>query len=186
MPATAQAKDRCALLVIDMQVVAFDGKVTAPISSGATLLSKVAELIACARAASLPIVFLQTCAVSGQPYAKDVHGWEIHPSVAPVTGDKIVYKVQSNGFEDTDLDEVLTKIKAKSLITCGIWSEYCVTATSSAALELGFTVCVAADGHGTVAETTDAASRVITKQNEYLAGKGASVESVAELRLELI
>ncbi len=166
---------RHALLVIDMQLVAFDGKVTAAVANPAMLLQRVSGLIATCRAAGLPVVYLQTCALAGQPYAKDVHGWEIHPKVAPRPADKVVYKVQSNGFEETNLHQVLAKLGTKTLITCGIWSEYCVTATSQAAMQLGYQVCVAADAHSTVADSDVAAEQVVARQNAYLAEQSACV-----------
>ena len=74
--------------------------------------------------------------------------------------------------------DVLTDIGAKTLITCGIWSEFCVTATSLAALELGYDVWVVADGHSTVADSEDEANRVIAKQNKELAKANASVFAI--------
>ena len=74
---------KCALLVIDMQLVAFDGKITPAIPNGGELLGTVLELIRSCRSARVPVVYVQTSALSGQPYAKDRHGWEIHPQIAP-------------------------------------------------------------------------------------------------------
>ncbi len=178
-------RENGALLVIDMQLVAFDGKITPPISNGSELLKTTAGLIEACRTAGIPIVYLQTCAVSGQPYARDVHGWEIHPEIAPLADDRIVYKVQSNGFEETNLDDVLTEIGVTALIVCGIWSEYCVTATSKAALELGYPVWVAADAHGTVASNDEDALEVVAKQNRELARSKAITVDVEDIKAEL-
>ncbi len=178
--------DRYALLVIDMQLVAFDGKITPPIVHGSQVLDSTAELIDISRANGIPVVYLQTCALSGMPYAKDVHGWEIHPRLSPAAADRVVYKVQSNGFEDTELQEVLTQIGVDALITCGIWSEYCVTATSKAALELGYRVCVATDAHGTVADSEDNAREIVTRQNNELVQCGALSLDVKSIATELI
>jgi len=155
-------KEKYVLLVIDMQLVAFDGKITPSIINGAELLDKVSELIGICRTENVPIIFLQTCAFSGQAYSKDVHGWEIHEKVFPKPNDKVVFKVNSSGFDNTILHDVLTEIGADSIITCGIWSEYCVTATSESALKLNYLVCVAADGHGTVSKDKVEANRVVS------------------------
>ena len=48
-----------ALLVIDMQLVAFDGEVTAPVAGGSDLLDRVAKLIAVCRTHEVPVVFLE-------------------------------------------------------------------------------------------------------------------------------
>ena len=56
-----------ALLVIDTQLVAFDGEITPPVQNGSQLLDKVEALIATCRAANLQIIYLQTTARLGQP-----------------------------------------------------------------------------------------------------------------------
>ena len=170
-----------ALLVIDMQLCAFDSQITSPIRQGDKLLATVAELVGHCREKSLPIIFIQTCAISGQPYAKDSHGWEIHASLGKKNNDKVVYKNKSNAFEDTDLQDILSELQISKLITCGIWSEYCVANTSLAALSLDYEVYVAADAHGTVAASDTEAMHTVVTQNEMLARKGAHVATVSEL-----
>ncbi|MFT5936088.1 MAG: nicotinamidase-related amidase, partial [Pseudohongiellaceae bacterium] len=64
----------------------------------------------------------------------------------------------------TTLEQILRELKIKSVITCGIWSEYCVTETSLSALRLGFEVCLVADAHGTVADSEQDAEETICKQ----------------------
>ncbi len=179
-------KEKYSLLVIDMQLVAFDGKITPPIVKGSQLLAKVSNLIDICRAEGIPIVFLQTCALSGQPYAQNAHGWEIHATVSPKLDDRIVYKVNSSGFDDTNLRDVLVEIGANAVITCGIWSEFCITATSESALELGFKVCVAADAHGTVSDSEQEAAHVVARQNEYLAQRNALVVDIDEITKMLV
>ena len=170
------------LIVIDMQLCAFDGQITQPINEGDKLLDNVAELIEGCRFHKLPIIFVQTCASSGQPYAKDAHGWEIHPRIEKKTEDEVVYKVQSNAFEDTNLQEVLSKLHVSGLITCGIWSEYCVTSTTLAALALGYETYVASDAHGTVSNNDSEAIERIVKQNDLLKRQNAQVLTVSQLK----
>ena len=147
------------LLVIDMQVCAFDSQITPPIDERAKLLDKVAELIQVFRRLKLHIIFIQTCALSGQPYAKDTHGWEIHSRMKIGDEDKSVHKAQSNAFKNTKLQEVLSSLHITGLVTCGIWSEYCVTNTTIAALEQGYQTCIASDAHSTVAGSNSKAIR---------------------------
>jgi len=177
--------EKYALLVIDMQLVAFDGKITPPIIAGSQLLDKVSTLISICRVEKIPIVYIQTCAVSGQPYARDAHGWEIHPSIYPKAEDRIVYKENSSGFDGTNLPEVLLEIGVTTVITCGIWSEYCLTATSESALLLGFKVCVAANGHGTVADSEESSASVVASQNNYLIQQQAMVLTIDDIKKKL-
>lgn len=157
-----------ALLVIDMQLVAFDGKITPPINHASQLLDNVSELIRLCRRADIPIVYLQTCAYPGQPYAKDVHGWEIHPRLAPEPSDPVVFKVNSSGFDETSLHTCLQRLDVSKLIVCGNWSEYCVLATCRDALAEGYEVGLAADGHGTVSNTDAEADLVVASVNEQM------------------
>lgn len=127
-------------------------------------------------------VFIQTCAIPGQPYAKDVHGWETHPQLAPKADDPIVYKFNSSGFDRTNLKDVVDDPGVNTLIICGIWSEFCVTNTSMDAVALGFDVCVAADGHGTASNDDEAENEIVARQNHWLLQQGVSVLSISELR----
>lgn len=168
-------KSTRALLVIDMQLVAFDGKVTPAIADGQRLLDSVARLIGLCRNNKIHIIYVQTCAAAGQPYAKDVHGWEIDPQVAPHEGDHIVFKRNSSGFDGTDLQDVLNDLGVRMLLVCGIWSEFCVANTSMDAARLGFEVFVAADAHGTVAINGEAAKGTVAQQNRKMSEFGITV-----------
>lgn len=171
-------KSPFALLVIDMQLVAFDGKITPAITNGDRVLEQVLETIRIARSKSLPIIFVQTCPLDGQPYAKDNHGWEIHPSILVMPEDRVVFKLGCSGFDNTDLEQVLRELEIEGVITCGIWSEYCVTETSLSALKLGFDVCLVEDAHGTVASTESEATETTAKQNAFVLQNKAKVISV--------
>lgn len=177
-----KVQSRCALLVIDMQLCGFDGEVTPPVQNGRQLLDKVSELIAISRLKQIPVIYVQTCALSGQPYARDVHGWEIHPLIPPEPDDLVVFKRNSSGFEGTDLQQRLIELGVEAVITCGIWSEFCVANTSLSALERGFDVYVAADAHGTVSSSEAEAARVVAVQNNYLRQHRAHVSEVHELQ----
>ncbi len=174
-------KSASALLVIDMQLVAFDGAVTPPIVDGAQLLESVARLIDGCRKHGIAVVYVQTSAAPGQPYAADVHGWEIHPRISPRGGDPVVAKRASSAFDGTSLTRVLRGPGIEELLVCGIWSEHCVANTTIDAVQLGFRVVVVGDGHGTVASTVGEARRIVDEQNRRLSQAGASLSTVNEL-----
>ena len=174
-------KSDAALLVIDMQLCAFDGKITPPIFEGDKILNIVGTLIDDCRTFGLPIIFIQTCAVSGRPYAKDSHGWEIHPELKKKPTDPVIYKTQSSAFEDTKLVSALSELGISKLITCGIWSEYCLANTSLDALNLDYSVTVVADAHSTVADTNIGAMQTVAEQNDRLAKNGARLLNASEI-----
>ena len=173
--------NRSALIVVDMQLVAFDGEVTQPIASGEALLKKAADLIEVCRAKSIPVIYLQTRAMSGQAYAEDVHGWEIHPDLAPQEDEQIFFKFGPSGFENPKLAKHLNASEIQSLIVCGTWSEGCVAFTCGSGLELGYEVVLVADGHGTVRELASDAALVVEEQNTKLKQQGARVLNSADL-----
>ena len=175
----------CALLVIDMQLVAFDGTITPPIRNASPLLSNVATLIGACRSAQIPVLFVQTCAPAGRPYARDVHGWEIHPHVAPKPGERVFFKVGPSGFENPKLHEHLSAMDVNDVLVCGIWSEGCVAYTCRSAIELGYGVCLAADGHSTVRDSDADAAAVVVQQNDALRQQHAGVLATEEILAQL-
>lgn len=178
-------KSTPALIVIDMQAVAFDGKITPPITGGKELLASVSRLVRACRNRDIPIVYIQTCAASGQPYSRDVHGWEIHPEIAPERKDHVVFKRNSSGFDGTNLAVVLNDLGVRSVLVCGIWSEYCVRNTARDAASLGLEVFVITDAHGTVASDDASANGIVALQNRELAELGMKVLGIDELAVLL-
>ena len=168
-------KHECALLVIDMQQVAFDGEITPPVNLGSQLLDTVADLIEGCRSKNIPILFAQTNAPPGRPYAKDTHGWNVHAQVTPLAGEQIIFKVGPSAFETPELEVALNELGSRVLIVCGIWSEGCVSITARGALKRGYGVCLASDGHGTVRDNDEEARAIIREQNELLSERGVSV-----------
>ena len=177
--------NRCALLVIDVQVAAFDGKVIPGLHKADDLLERTSRLIRAARSAGTPVVFVQHCEPEGRPLAQGTIGWAIHPSVSPEPSDSVVLKRESSAFEGTNLQELLGQLGVDTLIACGIQSEYCVANTCTSALELWLSVYVARDAHSTRSTDDDEASLLIDRQNSLLAKRGAKVQPCASL-LKLI
>ncbi len=164
-----------------MQLCAFDGKLIPPIHRGAELLEQIVKLTTTARKAGIPVIFVQHCALEGQPYARGTHGWEIHPTISPQLSEVVVYKRQSSGFDGTDLQSVLAQRGIDTVIVCGIQSEFCVTNTSIAALERGLNVYVAQDAHGTLSTEEDEASVIVERQNALLSDRGARIQATNSL-----
>ena len=173
-----------ALLVIDVQVGMFDQKMISEMHQPEDLLAAVSRLIGAARAASIPVIFIQHCAPAGQLLAEGTETWKIHPSIAPEPFDSVVLKRESSAFVETDLRDLLERRGIDTVITCGLQSEHCVSNTSLSALELGLSVVVARDAHSTFSTDDDDASEIIERQNAQLMDLGARVlatSAIAEL-----
>ncbi|MFS8048273.1 isochorismatase family protein [Rhizobium sp. BR 314] len=134
-----------ALVVVDVQSAFVQGAEAVP--GHEVLLSMISVLLTEARSAGAPVIFLQN---DGEPGAVDEPlqaGWELHFPHLP--GESVIRKVGDDGFEDTDLEDILEASDVHDLVICGVLSEMCVAATARAALELGYGVLLPHDAHAT-------------------------------------
>ena len=132
-----------ALLIIDVQNEVMKGA-----WREAEVLAAIADLAARARAAGAPVIYLQH-EEPGTPMARGERGWEIHPAVRPAAGEPVIGKLASDGFYRTTLGEELARRGVSRLVICGAQTDFCVDATTRAALSAGFDVTLAADAHTT-------------------------------------
>jgi ureidoacrylate peracid hydrolase len=163
------APGRTAVLVIDMQVdfASPNGVLGAFIDMSVVkpALAAAEKLVAAARAAGAPVVFvgLWTTPETDSPAWNerlrrrggdpDVDaalcragqvGSEFHgPQPAP--GELVVRKTRYSGFVGTDLDVQLTKLGVDTLVVAGLTTECCVDSTVRDAFDLDYHVFVAAD-----------------------------------------
>lgn len=166
-----------ALLVIDIQRGAFDGVRCPPIDAPDRLIDNASTLIAAARAGGSPVVFVQHCEGAGEPFEEDtVHG-QLHAQLVPAPGERVLKKYASSSFERTELDALLKASNIASLVVCGLQSEFCVSNTTRAALQLGYAVQVAEDGHSTWPSSGRSAAEIAADANAQLAQAGATLAS---------
>jgi nicotinamidase-related amidase len=175
---------RTALVVIDVQVGMFDTPGQPPVPDGEHLLDKITGLIAEAREAGAPVVYVQHCEGPGEPLAEGTEGWEIHPLIAPLDGDVIVKKRTPDSFLDTALGEELGSRNIKGLVLAGMQTEYCVDTTCRRAFSLGYDVTLVKDAHGTWDGDDLSAAQIIAHHNEVLGNWFAMAVSANEVRFE--
>ena len=169
------------LLLVDLQKAVFGGFGIPPAHQADLLLGKAEALLQEARASGVPVVHVQHCADAGEAFAEGAPGWPIAPRLSPVGREPLVQKRARNAFEGTNLRAVLQGLGASSLVVAGIQSERCVTATCRGALELGYTVRLAEDGHSTWPDGDRSAPEIIAAQNETLEREGVRLDSTAGL-----
>jgi nicotinamidase-related amidase len=145
---------RTTLLIIDVQNEVMKGA-----WREAEVLAAIADLAARARAAGAPVIYLQH-EEPETPMARGEPGWEIHPAVAPAAGETVVAKRASDGFYRTTLGSELKKLGVTRLAVCGAQTEFCVDATTRAALSAGYDVTLAADAHTTGDDVISAADAI--------------------------
>lgn len=149
-----------ALLVIDVQV-----GLAAGAHDAEHLLANIADLIARARRASAPVIYLQHESATWPPLKRGAPTWQIHPRVAPAPGDTVLGKTASDSFYQTALHEELQRRGVRRVVVTGMQSEYCVDTTCRSALSRDFDVTLASDAHTTGGP---AAARTIAHHNTVL------------------
>jgi nicotinamidase-related amidase len=76
-------------------------------------------------------------------------GVEIHKSVSPIEGEKVISKNCPNAFKDTDLLEFLKSNKIKHIVIVGMQTHMCLEAATWAARDFDFDCTVIADACAT-------------------------------------
>ncbi|QPF71685.1 isochorismatase family protein [Roseateles sp. DAIF2] len=176
-----------ALLVIDIQRGAFDGVRCPPIDAAERFVGNAQLLVEAARAGGHPIVFVQHCESDPRaPFEEGSVHWQLHESLQPQgERESTLRKYAFSAFENTDLDARLKAQGLTDLVICGLQSEYCVSHATQSALQLGYRVQLAQDGHSTWPTEEQGPAEIRDQVNATLAAAGASLASSAELAARL-
>lgn len=170
-----------ALLIIDIQRGAFDGARCPVIDSPERLVANAGSLLQAARAGGHTVVFVHHCDEAGSPFEEGSVHWSFHESLVAAPGELVLKKHASSSFKDTDLDDQLKARGVTGLVVCGLQSEFCVSNTTRSALQLGYTVRVARDGHNTWPSEGRSAAEIEAEVNTRLAQAGALLETTEGL-----
>ncbi|HET9221811.1 MAG TPA: cysteine hydrolase family protein [Roseiflexaceae bacterium] len=168
-----------ALLVIDVQngMFAEDD----PVYLGNSLLATIGDLISKARAADVPVIYVQHHGGPGHPLQPGSDAWRIHPAIAPVEGELIVGKREPDAFFETTLQQELASRNIRKLIITGIQTELCVDTTCRRAASLDYEIILVADGHSTWDSRTLSAAQIIAHHNDTLKGWFATPKPAIEI-----
>ncbi len=135
--------DKSAFLVVDLQVgvLADDGT-----WDPAGVVSRTADLVDRARAADVPVVWVQHNSdelQSGQP------AWQLAPGLDPATEEPVVQKRYGDSFEDTELADLLEGLGVGHLVVAGAQTDACIRSTIHGAVTRGYDVTLVSDCHTT-------------------------------------
>ncbi len=158
--------DGTALLVIDTQVNMFapDNAVYA----SEMLLKTLGRLVARARSAHIPVVYVQNNGGPDDPDQPGTPGWQIHPALVPNESDVIIQKWTPDAFYRTQLHEELARRGITQVILVGMQTEYCIDTTCRHAFALDYRVTLVKDGHSTYDTDRLPAVEVIAHHNAVL------------------
>lgn len=171
-----------AVIVIDVQRAILEGKGGArQAETDAALdvtVGRIAELIGRARAAGVPVVFVQHDGGPGHRLAVGTKGWEIRDEIAPLNGEPVIRKTACDSFWETALKSTLDGLGAEHLVVAGCMTQFCVDTTVRRAVSLGFNVTLAGDGHMTTGSGGLTFEQIIAHHNGLLDGFDAGEHSV--------
>ena len=159
---TLSDRPNTALMVIDVQngVVAGTYQRDAVVANIGTLVGK-------ARAEGVPIVWVQH---SDKNLEKGSDAWQYVPELPRQESEPLVHKTYADSFEDTDLEEVLTKTGVGRLVVTGAQTDECIRSTIHGAFVRGYDVTLVGDAHTTEDQTEWGApppDKVIAHTNLY-------------------
>jgi nicotinamidase-related amidase len=158
--------EKIALLIIDVQVGMFLEE--NPVHNGNLLLENINELINKARAANVPIFYIQHTEPAGQQLELGSKEWQIHPYISPIESDIVIQKTTPDSFHHTVLEEELKKRSITSLVLTGIQSDLCVDTTTRRAFSLDYGITLVTDGHSTWGSGELSAQQIIDHHNQVL------------------
>lgn len=168
-----------ALVVVDMQTALLEAHPW----DEAGVLERIQGLIAACRARGIPVVYVRH---TDADLPENTDGWQIHPAIAPQSGEKVFDKRFNSAFRQTGLHGYLQAMHAKNLILCGMQTEYCFDATCKAAFELGYTSTVAR-GTVTTFDSAFAGGGDLTRwfEDKIWQGRYAQVWDIDEVLAEI-
>jgi ureidoacrylate peracid hydrolase len=161
-------RDAIALLVVDMQNTfchpagAF-ARLGADVSPLAAVVPAVAALVAAARAAAVPVIFVKHVlrgdyrdgGILFTELKRPVRdagaivggSWEAElvDELRPEPDDFIVEKRRFSAFYGTDLEVVLSSLRTEALVICGVTTNICVESTARDAAQRNYRTFVVAD-----------------------------------------
>ncbi|HPA44838.1 MAG TPA: isochorismatase family cysteine hydrolase [bacterium] len=191
-----------ALLVIDMQLFFLDATSPTFTCGGPAILPTVKKLVAAFRRADRPVIFTRHVHHPNNLDSGMMDWWwegkclegspesEIHPELAPLPDEKVVFKHRYSAFYNTDLETVLRCLKVEDLVISGIMTNLCCESTARDAYFRDYRIFIPADGTGSINEEMHLASLTnlafgfsfVTKTDAILLqmGNGASADREME------
>jgi nicotinamidase-related amidase len=163
------------LLVIDVQVGIIDHPQA---YDRDRILANIGDLIANARNARVPVIYVRHDGGKGDPLEANTEGWQIHQRIAPAEGEPIVEKQSCSSFYDTALQSLLEKTEISQLVVTGCMTEYCVDTACRHATTLGFDVTLVSDGHTTIDNDLLTGGQIIAHHNRALDGFNSGKNTV--------
>ncbi len=151
-PTAASPLHASVLVIIDAQLEYTMGQL--PLHGIDAAIAEAAKLLRLARREGVPVIHIVQHSAPGRPvFDLSTRFVDIVPELAPIAGEEVIAKALPNAFAGTSLKTKLRAIAEatgrRELILAGFMTHMCVSATSRAALDLGFRNTVVASATAT-------------------------------------
>lgn len=140
---TPNAISESALILIDCQNEYVTGALPLHGIDDAMLAAQ--DVLSRFRTLNRPVIHIQHQGNPGGAFDLDDPRGAIDARVTPIDGETVILKKLPNAFAGTELDQHLKSIDVTRLIIVGFQTHMCVSATTRAALDLGYRSTLVAD-----------------------------------------
>ena len=149
-----------ALLVIDMQDFFLSENSHAFIPASKAITPNVSKLITAFREHELPVIFTRHSLLENEEPGIMGRWWadvireeselsKISHLLTPLSSETVIRKTRYNAFYKTELENVLVKEKAKSVVVTGVMTHLCCETTAREAFTRDYVVFFVVDGTAT-------------------------------------
>jgi nicotinamidase-related amidase len=145
------------------------------------VLERIASLIAKARSAGAPVMYVQHHDVDepNHPFKPGLPGFPFHDMIAPKPGDDVTVKHKSSAFHGTNFDAKLRARGIDHLVITGMQSEFCVNSAIRGAYERDYKITLVSDAHSTGDTRIAKAKDIVALQNQISHDFGEVVPTAA-------
>ena len=150
--ATIRSGAQPVLMIVDVQVGVIRDAWDAP-----RIVANIARALERARAAKVPVIWVQH---ADHEMPRDSDAWQWVPDLVPAPGEARIHKVWNSAFEETGLDDLLERLGTSRIVLAGALSNWCIRATSHAALERGYDLTLLSDAHTTSSMTLEDGTKI--------------------------
>ncbi len=163
---------KTALMVIDMQRFFVEPGSPLSLEHGNVIIPTVRRLIESFRKAGLPVIYTRHVHHPDGSDAGNLGWWwdgmiiegspesEINSELAPLPGEKIIFKHRYSSFHGTDLETVLRGKEIRDIVISGVMTNLCCETTAREAFMRDYRVTFLADATGAATEEMHLASLI--------------------------
>jgi nicotinamidase-related amidase len=169
-----------ALVIIDTQRAFFEAPT--PLYQPDRLIETIRSLIDRARAANIPVIYVQHNATGHLGWMNNTPLKDIHPDIAPLEGDLVIQKWEPDIFAKPALQRELEDRGIHRLILAGCQSEHDIANSCRSGAALGYDITLVGDGHSTFDTETRTAQQIIAQVSDELSTI-VTVKPAQEIRL---